>query len=314
MSNSNTRAVTFLVLAASVLVVSTAALMIRVAQAEQVPSVSIAFWRLAIASLVLCLFCGSQRTTRTELGRLPRGSIWLMFASGTFLAIHFAAWIASLAYTSVASSTALVTTNPVWLAVFSTLILKDRPDRWIWLGVGASLMGSVLIFVVDASATASPSANSVLGNALALAGSIAVCGYLLIGRQLSRSVSTRLYVTIVFSAAAGVLLLFAIAAGAPLAGFGATAWLCLIGLAIGPQLIGHSGISWSLRHLAPTMVAVAILGEPIGSALLAWWLLRENIGVLQLVGFVLLMTGIFLAARSVPAALPTTTTSDVSRI
>ncbi len=300
---------TFVVLLASILVVSTAFLMIRIAQSEQVPSLAIAFWRLAIASSLLCVFFGSRKATRRELANLPRSSLLLMLASGGFLAVHFATWIASLAYTSVASSTALVSTNPVWLAVFSWLVLKERPDRWIWLGVTSSLIGSIVIFSADASAggAAPGSKTTTLGNGLALAGSVAVCGYLLIGRRLAARVSISTYVSVVFSAAAVVLLLIALGAGTNLTGFGTTAWLCLVGLALGPQLIGHSGISWSLRHLAPTMVAVAILGEPIGSAVLAWWLLGERFGPLQFAGFALLMIGIFLAARSatsrpVPAA------------
>jgi len=298
MFNLKTRSLTFVVLLGSILVVSTAFLMIRVAQSEQVPSLAIAFWRLAIASALLCVFFGSRKATRNELTTIPRSSLLLMLASGAFLAVHFATWIASLAYTSVASSTALVSTNPVWLALFSWLVLKDRPDRWIWLGVSASLIGGVVIFAVDATTVTIGNPNTALGNGLALAGSIAVCGYLLIGRKLSNHVSISTYVTVVFSAAAVALLLIALGSGTKLTGWGSTAWLCLIGLALGPQLIGHSGISWSLRHLAPTMVAVAILGEPIGSALLAWWLLGERIGPLQFAGFALLMTGIFLAARS----------------
>lgn len=295
MSNIRIRPQTYFVLAGSILVVSTAFLMIRGAQSEQVPSLAIAFWRLALASILLWVFIGSRRQTLNELSSLPRASLLWMLGSGVFLAVHFATWIASLAYTSVASSTALVSTNPVWLAMFSWLILKDPPDRWIWLGVSASLIGSAVIFATDAS-TATP--NPLWGNSLALAGSVAVCGYLLIGRRLASHVSISTYVTIVFSAAALALLVLALLTRTTLAGFSATAWLCLIGLAIGPQLLGHSGISWSLRHLAPTMVAVAILGEPIGSAVLAWWILGEVIGPLQLAGFVMLMSGIFLAARS----------------
>jgi len=299
MFNLKPRSLTFVVLLGSILVVSTAFLMIRVAQSEQVPSLAIAFWRLAIASAVLCVFFGSREATRHEVAGLPRSSLLLMLASGGFLAVHFATWIASLAYTSVASSTALVSTTPVWLALFSWLVLKERPDRWIWLGVSASLIGSIVIFSADASAAFSPTiSTSTLGNGLALAGSLAVCGYLLIGRRLAGRVSISTYVTVVFSAAAVVLVVIAVGAGTKLSGFSTTAWLCLIGLALGPQLIGHSGISWSLRHLAPTMVAVAILGEPIGSAVLAWWLLGERFGPIQFAGFALLMIGIFLAARS----------------
>jgi drug/metabolite transporter (DMT)-like permease len=298
---------TYCVLAVSVLVVSTSSLLIRVIQAEHVSSLAIAFWRLAAASVFLWVFFGSQRKVRDALQATTRKHYALMFASGAFLALHFASWIASLAYTSVASSTALVSTNPVWLVIFSWLVLKETPDRWIWFGVAASLLGSILIFSVDFSTTyaagatagqTSPGSSGLFGNALALFGSITVCGYLLIGRRLAHAISTPIYISVVFSSAALVMLLIVLAAGVPLAGYSTTVWMALAGLAIGPQLIGHGGISWSLRHLAPTMVAVAILGEPVASALLAWWLLGESVGWLQGAGFVLIMAGIVLAANS----------------
>jgi drug/metabolite transporter (DMT)-like permease len=298
MQNTNIRALGFGVLGASVLVVSTAALLVRVAQAEQVASISIAFWRLAIASFFLVFYVACNPKHRAELVKVEVRVLGLMVLSGTFLAIHFATWIGSLAFTSVASSAALVSTNPAWLALFSWLVLRDRPDRWIWIGVAASLLGSSLIFLADSGAVLQPTANPSLGNGLALAGSITVCGYLLIGRSLANSVPILLYVTVVFSSAATALLLIAILTGATLLGFSATAWLCLLALALGPQLIGHSGISWSLRHLAPTMVAVVILGEPVCSALLAWWLLGEQFGRLQATGFLMILTGIFVAAKS----------------
>ncbi len=297
------KTLTYGVLAVSVTVVSSSSLLIRAIQAEAVPSLSIAFWRLAAASVALLIFVASRRQTRQEIQRVAPRTFWLMFASGFFLALHFATWIASLAYTSIASSTALVSTNPVWLAIFSWVVLKERPDRWIWLGVAASFFGSATIFAADASSGAI-GANGPLGNALALAGSITVCGYLLIGRKLASAVSTPIYLTTVFSSAALVLFVIAVASGAKLSGYSTTVWLCLAGLAIGPQLIGHGGISWSLRHLAPTMVAVAILGEPIASAVLGWWVLGEQVGWVQGVGFALIMAGIVLAAKSGPTAVP----------
>ncbi|MCA3042550.1 MAG: DMT family transporter [Rhodocyclaceae bacterium] len=292
------RTLSFIVLGVAVLVVSTAALLVRVEQAEQVSSISIAFWRLTIASFSLVLYVACKPKHRAELFKVEGRSFGLMVLSGLFLAIHFATWIGSLAFTSVASSTALVSTNPVWLALFSWLVLKDRPDRWIWVGVAASLLGSTLIFLADSATMLVPAANTTLGNGLALVGSITVCGYLLIGRSLAHSVPILLYVTIVFSSAAVTLFVIAVSSGAPLLGYSATAWLCLLALAFGPQLIGHSGISWSLRHLAPTMVAVVILGEPVCSALLAWWCLGEQFGWLQVAGFLLILTGISVAAKS----------------
>ncbi len=292
------------VLGVSVAIVSTAAIMIRFAQQEGVPSLAIAFWRLAIAAGVLAIFVGAQTERRFEARSLPK-QVWLLvIAAGFFLALHFASWISSLAYTSVASSAALVTTNPIWIAVISWLLFRERIGGWLAVGIATAMLGSLCIFLSDTmlatptinQATAHP--NPALGNSLALVGSLTVCGYLLIGRRLAGVVSIWLYVTLVFSAATGFLLLFAWLANTNLTHFSQLGWLCLIGLALGPQLLGHTGINWSLKHLTPALVAIAILAEPVGSAWLAWWMFDERFELLQLSGFTLLLTGIFLALRS----------------
>jgi drug/metabolite transporter (DMT)-like permease len=287
-----------LVLGASVLIVSSAAIMIRVAQAEGVSSLSIAAWRLGLAAAILTPVAWGQPMARRELLALGRARWLIGGAAGLFLAAHFASWVASLSYTSVASSTALVTTNPVWIAIASWLIFREKPGVWLAIGIGCAIGGSALIFISDTrSASAQPDARPLLGNVLAVAGSLTVCGYLLIGRRLRNSVSLLPYIWLVYSSAAIALVVAAHVAGKPLAGYSATAWACLAGLALGPQLLGHSGINWALKHVSATFIAIAILGEPIGSALLAWWLFGENFAPLQLGGFVLLLAGIYLASR-----------------
>ncbi len=285
------------VLGISVAIVSTAAIMIRTAQHEAVPSLAIAFWRLAIAGSLLACWVGTNAGLRSEARQLSRQTWILSVASGFFLALHFASWISSLAFTSVASSTALVTTNPIWIALISWLLFKERVGGWLAIGIAAAMSGSLCIFLSDAMTVGASHAqpNPLLGNTLALIGSLTVCGYLLIGRRLAGSISIWLYVALVFVFAALFLGVFTMAAGAKLGGFSNLGWLCLLGLALGPQLLGHSGINWSLKYLTPAMVALAILAEPIGSALLAWWLFGEQFAMLQLAGFALLLTGIFLA-------------------
>ncbi len=284
------------ILGLSVAIVSTAVIMIRIAQNESVPSVSIAFWRLTIASLMLAIFVGSNAKYRSEARRLPMRLWLLMIFSGFFLALHFASWISSLAFTSVASSAALVSTNPIWIALVSWLLFRERVGGWLAIGISVAMLGSLSIFLSDAT-TVTTQVNPILGNLLALVGSLTVCGYLLIGRRLAGAISIWLYVSVVFSAAAVFLWLFAIIAGANLLQFSQLGWLCIIGLAVGPQLLGHTGINWALKHLTPSLVAVAILGEPIGSALWAWWIFGENFAPFQLAGFALLLVGIILASR-----------------
>lgn len=283
-------------LAAGVLVMSTASIFIRWLQAAGVPSLSIAAWRLALAALILAPLVLVRH--RDELARLGTREWLLAAAAGAFLAAHFAAWILSLEYTSVASSVALVTTNPIWIGIASWLLFRERLGGLMVLAIGLAIAGSAVVFLADGGEPVAGGTRPALGNALAVVGSLTICGYLLIGRGLRRSMSLVPYVGVVYAAAAACLVVLALAAGAPLVGFAHESWVMLLALAIGPQLLGHSSFNWALKYLSATLIALAILGEPIGSTILAWWLLEESVGAVKLAGMALLLAGIFLAARS----------------
>jgi len=289
------------VLAAGVLVVSTASILIRWLQSAGVPSLSIAAWRLALAALLLAPVVLARH--RAALARLGAREWLLALIAGAFLAVHFATWILSLEHTSVASSVALVTTNPIWIGIASWLLFRERLGGLMVLAIALAIAGSAIVFLADGAQAAPGGAapalhgGPVLGNALALVGSLTICGYLLIGRGLRRSMALVPYVGVVYAAAAVCLVVFALAAGAPLGGFERASWLMLFALAIGPQLLGHSSFNWALKYLSATLIALAILGEPVGSTLLAWWLLDEPVGAVKLGGMALLLAGIFLAAR-----------------
>ena len=286
----------FVVLGAALFIVSSAAILIRFAQAEGVPSITIAAWRLTIAAIFLCPLAWKKASK--EICEF-RKQDWLFgSAAGLFLAFHFAAWISSLAYTSVASSLALVSTNPVWIALVSWLFFREKLGVWLMIGIAAAISGSALIFLSDSRLLQGVGGSDpMLGNALALVGSLTVCGYLLIGRRLRKTISLLPYIWLVYSSAAVVLMITAFVSGATLTGFSGTAWACLIGLALGPQLLGHTAFNWALKHVSATFIAIVILGEPIGSALLAWLIFGERFAPLQLAGFSMLLAGIYLASR-----------------
>ncbi len=285
-----------MVLGAAVLIVSSAAIFIRVAQADGVSSMAIAAWRLAIAAMVLCPLVLVRH--RDAVAALNTRAWMFGILSGLFLAMHFAAWISSLAFTSVASSLALVSTNPVWIALASWLLFRERLEAALLVGIAAAIAGSGLIFASDATlSTGSHGSQPLLGNLLALAGSLTVCGYLLIGRRLRARVSLVPYIWLVYTSAAIFLMGAALFAGVALTGYTQTGWLCLLVLALGPQLLGHSAFNWALGHVSATFIALVILGEPIGSALLAWLIFGETFAPLQLAGFSLLLAGIYLAGR-----------------
>lgn len=313
-AGSQSRGLAYLVLAVGVLVAATSSILIRYAQQEGMPSLVIAAGRLLIATMLLALVFA--RSLKTDLPKLSRRDVLMAGVSGVFLALHFASWVSSLLYTSVASSAALVTTNPIWVGLLSYFVLKERVTGRTMLGIGLSLAGSLVILATGEVSASAPA--PLLGNALALFGAMTVSGYFLAGRSLKDRVALPVYLTLVNAFCTVVLLL---AAGVELiwldrqtavagvvdwrAGLGSSlAWLCVLGLALGPQLIGHGAFNWSLRRLSATFVALSILGEPVGSAVFAWLLFGESISVMQGLGFMLLLAGIAIGARGEPDAEP----------
>ena len=309
-------------LALGVGVVSTAALLVRWALDAGAQPLAIAAARLTLAALLMWPLCwwstpvapgARDRAGAKPARRLPppRLLAWI-FLAGCSLAVHFAAWISSLDHTSVASSVALVTTNPIWVALGAWLVFRDRPTARLWAAIALSLAGSALISWSDLMpptldgdlpqtaplADSGREANPLLGNALALLGAVAMSGYMLAGQAvkgLDASIGFMRYVAAVYSVAAVLLSLCAGIAGAAWWELPAAAWPALVLLALGPQMLGHTLINYALRHLAPTVVALAILGEPIGAALLAYFLLGEGIGIAQFLGFGLVVLAVVLA-------------------
>jgi drug/metabolite transporter (DMT)-like permease len=286
----------YLALAAGVLIVSTAALLIRWAIDAGAGPLAVAAGRLTVAAAVVVPLALALRGR--ELRGLAQRDWTIAAVAGLFLALHFATWIASLRYTSVASSVALVTTNPIWVGLMSWWLLSEPPTRRTGAGIALAVLGSGLIIASDlggGGATVEGRAP-MLGNALALAGAIAISGYFLVGRGLNRRLTLLAYVAIVYGASALAMNAIAIAGGQGLWTIPAAAWVPIALMALGPQLAGHTIINASLRHLSATFVALAILGEPVGSAVLAWLLLGETFAPLQLAGFATLLAGIVVAA------------------
>ena len=289
------RWLSFFVLAGAVVVVSTASILIRLAQAEGASSLTIAAVRLGLAAAILAPVAWLK--TRREILQLGRREVGLCLLSGLFLALHFWTWISSLEYTSVASSAALVTTNPLWVGLASAVLLRERPGIAAIAGIALTVAGSVLIFSADSGGSGRTATNPSLGNTLALIGAISASGYLLVGRVLRSHISLTAYVCLAYTVAALLLGTATAVSGAVPMALSAAAWGFMALLAIGPQLIGHTAFNWAVRRLTATFVAIAILGEPVGAALLAWFFLDEGFTALQLTGFVVLLVGIFAAAR-----------------
>lgn len=302
-----TRLVVTMVLSGGILAASTASIFIRLAQADEVPSVVIAAARLVIASLILAP--AALLRHGKELGRLKRGEWYLGLLSGIFLAVHFVAWISSLQFTSVASSVVLVTTTPLWVAMFSPLVLRERITIGILVGMILALIGGGVVAVSDLCGLSSeglicPSWTSLFleqtfkGNLLALAGAWMAAGYMLVGRKLRAKMTLVPYIFVVYGVAAIILLGFLIATGKSFLGYVPMAYLWFFLLALVPQLLGHTSFNWALRHVPASFVSVILLGEPVGSTILALLLLQEVPSWSKIGGGALILVGIYLAARS----------------
>lgn len=294
-----------LVLAFGVMAVSTASIFIRYAQAAA-GSLAIAAWRMALAGLILAPITLSSR--RKELAALTRGEVALTLLSGLFLAIHFATWISSLAYTTVASSVVLVDTAPLWVGLLAPLLLREKISPPLMIGLGLALLGVVVVALSDAcnvsaAGLACPpvqaffSGRASLGDLLALAGAVAAAGYLIIGRLVRKRISLLTYIFVVYSAAAVALVVVLLVSGQPAAGYPWTIYLWLLALAVIPQLLGHSSYNWALGYLPAAYVSIALLGEPVGSTLLAVIFLGEIPSVIKIAGAALILAGIYIASR-----------------
>jgi drug/metabolite transporter (DMT)-like permease len=294
------------VLLAGILAVSAASIFIKFAQHEGAPSIVIAAFRLSLATLGLAPFALTRY--RTELRQLMRREWLLALLSGVFLALHFAVWITSLQYTSVASSVVLVTTTPLWVAVFAPLVLRERIGTATYVGMALALAGGTVIGLSDAcswraGAITCPSfatffsGTAFLGDFLALAGAWMAAGYMLVGRRLRTKIDLIPYIFVVYGMAAVVLIVIMFSTGESPLGFPPITYLWLVLLALVPQLLGHSIFNWSLKYIPVSLVSVTLLGEPVGSTILAYFILQESPGWVKLFGAVLILAGIWLAAR-----------------
>ena len=275
-----------------IVAVSFASILIRFAQGAGMPSLSIAAWRLILASMILLPYAWVTR--RDEIRDLS-GKEWaLLVASGLFLGLHFATWIVSLGYTSVASSVVLVSMGPVFVGLGSWFILRERPGALLVAGIILAVIGSVVISWGDLG----QGRDQLVGDLLALAGGVFVAGYLMIGYRVRARRSLTTYIALVYGVAMVTLVIIVLIARQPMFGYSVNAYGWVLALALGPQIVGHSTLNWALRYLSATFVAIVTLAEPIGSGILAYVLLDEAIAWSTAIGGAMVLVGIYIASRA----------------
>jgi len=280
--------VDLVLLGVAVAAVSTSAPLIRAAHA---PALAIAFWRTALAVPVTGAL--ALKGDRGRLVPADRATRRRMVLAGGLLAGHFATWIPSLSFTSVASSVTLVTAQPVWVALIARRRGEHVPPA-VWRGIACALVGVVLLTGVDLALTP----RALLGDGLALVGGMLSALYLVVGADVRRVTSTAVYSTWCYGTAAAALLVVCLVGRQGLTGHGGGTWLAVAALTVGPQLLGHTLVNRVVRVLSPTVVSVAILLEIVGSTLLAWVFFAEVPPVSVVPAAALIGAGVVVVARA----------------
>ena len=275
------------ILSAGIVAVSFGAILIRLAAA---PALTVATYRVLWATCLLAPFVLSSRTS--ELRAMGGKDWWAVVLSGFALALHFGLWIASLDYTSVASSVLLVDTTPFFIGLASQWILRRPCGREFWMGLSVAFLGCLVVFRADWS----QSADSPLGNALALGGAAAAAVYLLIGAEARQKLSLLAYVWPVYGTAAMALALAGFGSGVRMNGFSSRTHLFMFLVGLVPQCVGHTTYNWSLRWLPPGLVGLIGLAEPVGASFLAYVILGERMTFAKLLGGIVILAGIYLAS------------------
>ena len=285
-----------LVLIIAVLATTYAGPIVRLAAA---PALAIAFWRLTL-TLPVTGFLALRRSGEqgavpsvSVKSTAPRSPLPLMALAGLLLALHFWSWIASLRFTTVASSVVLVSLKPVFAWAIAAVWLREHPTRTEGWGIVIAVLGASLIGLGDARL----SLGALGGDALAVLGALTGAGYYVIGRRVRQTVGIWRYATGVYAVAAVALAALAVIRSTPLTGFAGRDWAVFGAMAAGPMLIGHTGMNYALRHFRATTVNVAALGEPVGASLIAWLVpaIHEVPAPVAMLGAVVVLLGISLS-------------------
>lgn len=284
----------YLALLVGVCGVASAALLARFGLDAGFSPIALSAWRLAIASAGLIIFQMAKpklATTRQALATTDRIKT---IVAGIFLAVHFATWIASLEYTSVARSTLFVATSPVWAGFAGLFVPRLKPRPSFWLGLAVAAAGTLLITSVAAPAKGS----TLIGDSLAVVGAICIVPYLLLSQEVQESAGTLRTITWIYASAAAWLVVPLAISGHFVAPSTPQVWISLLGMALFAQVVGHGLFNYSLRHFTASQVAAATLLEPVFASALAWPILGEKVGFAQALGGLLLLAGVSLTLRA----------------
>jgi len=274
----------WLAFAAGVAGISLAAPFVR--WALPAPPLVTGFYRVALAALLL----GAVLAARGRAALPDRASARLALVAGLFFGADIALWHLAIVRTSLANATLLVNTTPIFVGLWAIAVRGEPLGRRFWVSTALALAGAALLL-------GSSPAGAGGGDALALGAAVFYSGYLLLAKDARRSGDALAVLALGSASAAALLGVAAGAAGDPFAGFPARSWAAIAGAALVAQIGGVLGIVWALRWTRASFAAVALLGQPVGTPLLGWWLFDEPLGAWQAAGGVAVLAAILLASR-----------------
>lgn len=272
-----------IVIGIGVISVSTAAIFVKLSTA---PSSVIATYRILFAALILLV--PTLIYSWNDLKKITRIDILYSFISGTFLAFHFLTWFESLKYTSVASSVVIIALQPIFAMIGVFIFFKEKVTRVQLLGGLLAILGSFVIGWGDFKADN----QAILGDFLALVGTLLVTGYWLLGQKLRKNLSILPYVFLVYCSSSLVLITYNLIIKIDLIHYSPDEWKIFLGLAVIPTIFGHTLLNWGIKFVNATTISVSILVEPIIASFLAYIILNETLKISQILGAVLIFFGI----------------------
>lgn len=276
--------ITYLILFGGVFALSSSAIFVKIADA---PSAVIAFYRLFIAALILLPFFVFGKESRNELKNLQKGQWIRIISAGALLAFHYVLWFESLNFTSIASSTVLVSLQPLFSLALDRFANKIKIKKTALVGCAVALVGSFVIGFGDFKI----SGKCLLGDILALVAAAVISGYFFVGEKVRKDISAVTYSTMSYFFSAIILIIYILLRSEPLTGHDGKTWLAFIGLAVVSTIGGQFVFNLLLKKVPASAVTMSILGEPVGTCILAYLMFKENISLQQLVGICIIMIG-----------------------
>ncbi|HYP29477.1 MAG TPA: DMT family transporter [Blastocatellia bacterium] len=283
----------------AVLALAFSSIFITYLERAQVPPIAIAFYRMAIATALLLPAALALR--RREMSLLTRRELALLLLAGFCLAVHFGAYITSLKYIPIATSVVLVNSHPLFVVLASYVFLGERPSRIHLIGTVTGLAGMLIIGREGLKNVE----LALVGDALAILGALSVVGYFIVGRKVRARISLLGYVTPLYAVCSAFLLVWAVASGTRLYPYGPSEWLYFAALAVVPTILGHTVFNWAIKHVRPSTISLAFLGEPVVASVLAFFFFDQSPPLSTFVGGAVVLLGVYLTtAFGAPAPPP----------